>query len=123
MVQKLEYKHPPQKTVSPWNVSTTRTRSHDQTLRGGNLGGLLELLELDVPGLDLAGDGDHEGRAPCGSGSSRMAPKLFVTPTSPSSITTQAVVNRVIQTMSTAALRRFTARLPARLVPDFEGEA
>jgi hypothetical protein len=52
-----------------------------------------------------------------------MAPKLFVTPTSPSSITTQAVVKQVIETMSTAALRRFTAPLPAPLVADFEGEA
>jgi len=40
-----------------------------------------------------------------GRGSSRIAPKLFETPTSPSSIMTQAVVNQVIETMSTAALR------------------
>jgi hypothetical protein len=45
----------------------------------------------------------------------RFAPKLFVTPTSPSSITTQAVGNQVIETMSTAALRLPSPRLRFRI--------
>ena len=35
----------------------------DQAFRGGNLRGLLQLLELDVPGLDLPGHRYHEGHA------------------------------------------------------------
>ena len=43
--------------------------------------------------------------------------------TSPSSITTQAVVRQVIETMNTTALRRFTARLPTPLASGFRGRS